>query len=449
MTYDSFHEKEGVALRQKARIFTLGVDTGGYLSTLGDAARSVGHRVHSIVALRHEIRGGEATSTNDRLISALAKLLVRFGLARRLAGLLGSVWMAVVIISHGVRGDMLLINSPRNEHLPAMLSARVRGLFVVSVYHGSDLRPGYLNGHIFRTRPIAAVYKFCRAQARRVRRVERLSDGVIAWAKIGHFLRQPYIPMESIGFPINLSSYQTAQQPSRSTDQKISRYLIGHAPGVTKLESTQQISSAVEVLSAAGLDVELEVLPLSARDEVLRRLPDFDLVVDRLQADSSPGILAIECLMLGVPVLSAGISLKDVRNFSSLECVPEPTYVADLASLLSSLLRGGKLSELAGHQAATAAFLRAEWSAETVLARLINLMETGEGLPKISAPLGFAVGGFASSSETQLFLKDYLSTFGPQSLFIEKDTKIYWDLQHFAFGSKIKGEDGHFPNSEG
>lgn len=421
------------------------------MSTLGYAARSAGHRVHSIVALRHETRGVDATSPQTRLSSGLGKLLVRSSLARRLAGLLGSVWMAAVILSRGVRGEVLLVNSPRNEHLPAMLSARLRGVFVVSVYHGSDLRPGYLNGHIFRTRPIAAVYKFCLAQARRVRRIERFSDVVIAWAKIGHFLSEPYIPMESIGFPIELSNYRTPPQPRLSTDQESRSYLIGHAPGVTKLESTQQISSAVGMLSAAGLDVQLEVLPLSGRDDVLRRLPDFDLVVDRLQADSSPGILAIECLMLGVPVLSVGISLRDLGDFSSFECAPEPTYVEDLASLLSGLLRRGKLGELAGHQAATAAFLRAEWSAEKVLARLVNLMTSGESLPKISGPLGHAVGGFATPSEIQLFLKDYLSTFGPESLFISSDRKIFWDLQDFAqgSGSKIEGGDGDFPTSGG
>lgn len=414
----------------------LGVDTGGYLSTLAAVAGLMGHRVHSVVALRHEILAGDTTSPNPRLILSIAKLLVRFSLARRLAGILGSIWMAALILSRGGRGDILIINSPRYEHVSAMLAARVKGVFVVSVYHGSDLRPGYLNGHIFRTRPISAVYKFCRAQARRVRRVERLSDEVIAWAKIGHFLHRPYIPMESIGFPIDLSKYQAPPHRIFPADQITGRYLIGHAPGVTKLGSTRYIDSAISVLSAAGLDVELEVLPLSGRDEVLRRLPDFDLVVDRLQADSSPGILAIECLMLGVPVLSGGISLKDIRDFSFIECVPEPTYVEDLSSLLSSLLKEGKLSELAGHQASTAAFLRAEWSAEKVLAKIVSLSKGGEVVEKISAPLGSAVGGYASSLEMRLFLRDYLSTFGPQSLLIEKDRKIYWELQDFAQGSR-------------
>jgi hypothetical protein len=76
------------------------------------------------------------------------------------------------------------------------------------------------------------------------------------------------------------------------------RPVIVHAPSSRKRKGTEHVATACE-----GLDVELDIVEGVRHDEARRRYERADLVVDQLNAGWY-GILAIEAMALGKPVLS-------------------------------------------------------------------------------------------------------------------------------------------------
>ena len=76
------------------------------------------------------------------------------------------------------------------------------------------------------------------------------------------------------------------------------RPVVLHAPSSRKRKGTEHVIAACE-----GLDVELDIVEGLRHDEARRRYERADLVVDQLNAGWY-GILAIEAMALGKPVLS-------------------------------------------------------------------------------------------------------------------------------------------------
>ena len=76
------------------------------------------------------------------------------------------------------------------------------------------------------------------------------------------------------------------------------RPVVLHAPSSRRRKGTEHVVAACE-----GLDVELRIVEGLRHDEALRRYREADLVVDQLNAGWY-GVLAIECLALGKPVVT-------------------------------------------------------------------------------------------------------------------------------------------------
>jgi hypothetical protein len=84
--------------------------------------------------------------------------------------------------------------------------------------------------------------------------------------------------------------------PVPPADRK--RPVIVHAPSSRRRKGTEHVLRACE-----GLDVELRIVEGLRHDEAFALYRDADLVVDQLNAGWY-GLLAIECLALGKPVLT-------------------------------------------------------------------------------------------------------------------------------------------------
>ena len=76
------------------------------------------------------------------------------------------------------------------------------------------------------------------------------------------------------------------------------RPVILHAPSSRQRKGTEHVIAACE-----GLDADLEIVEGLHHDEALARYRDADIVVDQLNAGWY-GILAIECMALGKPVVT-------------------------------------------------------------------------------------------------------------------------------------------------
>ena len=128
----------------------------------------------------------------------------------------------------------------------------------------------------------------------RGRTPEQLAAGKKAGAEIvGSWDATRWVPEATVIPPgIDLS----AITPVPPRDRK--RPLVVHAPSSRKRKGTEHVVAACEALG-----VELRIVEGLRHDEALALYREADLVVDQLNAGWY-GVLAIECLALGKPVLT-------------------------------------------------------------------------------------------------------------------------------------------------
>ena len=123
---------------------------------------------------------------------------------------------------------------------------------------------------------------------------EQLSAGRKAGAQIvGSYDAIRWVPGADVIPPgIDLARIAPAPAPDRA------RPLILHAPSSRRRKGTEHVIAAVD-----GLDADLEIVEGLHHDEALERYREADIVVDQLNAGWY-GLLAIECMALGKPVVT-------------------------------------------------------------------------------------------------------------------------------------------------
>jgi glycosyltransferase involved in cell wall biosynthesis len=123
---------------------------------------------------------------------------------------------------------------------------------------------------------------------------EQLASGRKAGARIvGSYDAIRWVPdAEMIPPGIDLSRFV----PPPASDR--ARPVILHAPSSRSRKGTEHVIAAVE-----GLDAELEIIEGLHHEEAFERFRSADIVVDQLNAGWY-GLLAIECMALGKPVVS-------------------------------------------------------------------------------------------------------------------------------------------------
>jgi glycosyltransferase involved in cell wall biosynthesis len=117
-------------------------------------------------------------------------------------------------------------------------------------------------------------------------------------------------------------------EPSPPSDR--ARPVILHAPSSRRRKGTEHVVAACE-----GLDAELEIVEGLHHDEAFERYRRADIVVDQLNAGWY-GLLAIECLALGKPVVTF---LRDeaVRRTENAFGLPVPIVSATAETLRERL----------------------------------------------------------------------------------------------------------------
>jgi glycosyltransferase involved in cell wall biosynthesis len=123
---------------------------------------------------------------------------------------------------------------------------------------------------------------------------EQLAPGKRAGAEIvGSWDAIRWVPEANVIPPgIDLA----AVTPVPPSERK--RPIVVHAPSSRRRKGTEHVVAACE-----GLDVELRIVEGVRHDEAIAHYREADIVVDQLNAGWY-GLLAIECLALGKPVLT-------------------------------------------------------------------------------------------------------------------------------------------------
>jgi glycosyltransferase involved in cell wall biosynthesis len=176
---------------------------------------------------------------------------------------------------------------------------RLAGTKLVLMPFGSDIA---VRGHLGPTEAAFGVhYGYLLEQSDHIRaRVDRLcaaADVVIKTLQVG------YLPRHDV-FWSHALAVDTDRWAPRGTDPSTAsaEKVIVHAPNHRELKGTKSVIAAVDQLRADGIDVRLELLENRPNTEVREAMLRADVAVDQLL--TGYGLFAVECLAVGVPVIS-------------------------------------------------------------------------------------------------------------------------------------------------
>lgn len=431
-------------------VFLVGGDTGGYLQKLSSGFRSLGLRAPIFTVPN---RVGYRTSAGPHPLRLLLPLnqILRFGLIQKVVRATGMLLITLIISVVGKRGDLMVVSSPNLKYRVLLVIAKRRGIFIISVFHGSDIRPTYLNGILIRELSLDEVQASTRRQAETTQAIETLSDAVISWAMIGHFLTRPYYEMENVGFP-NQGPFATATthvcQTSAVRDrpifpeQRASPLKIIHSPSNPPAKGTEEILETVAQLEKQGISIELEVIQGASNRVVRERLRRADLVLDQIYSDSAPSVLAMEGLESGVPVLMAGWSIAHdsyANRFSpGLTICHTDKFASTLIAMATSIDRQRNAEECpACGNLPSAKFDIALWSSEAVAKNLLairdqEIEENVEGIAKIALTSAEALGACATETTIRDTVRALIANYGSDALGVNHNVKLKASLENFA-----------------
>lgn len=214
--------------------------------------------------------------------------------------------------------------TPTNTALELALY-RILGKRIIAIFHGTDVRPPYLNEALAPAgRPVdwEKLLGQTRRVAGRVRRFERFAHEICAYPGISHFFTREIIDWYRIGKPLTLQADRVVSLPLEESRES-KTLLIGHGPTRHSTKGTAEIAACIGELIAEGQHIEFIFPPHALhKNELHRLLLGCDLVIDQLWADVPGATLAAESIEMGIPVI---VGVHDVAFMT--EWYPERASV--------------------------------------------------------------------------------------------------------------------------
>lgn len=253
------------------------------------------------------------------------------------------------------------------------------GKRVISVSHGSDARPPFLNGAVVDTKgPIDGrqLASLTRKMKKFVRSLEESSDLVINHPLSAQFHEHPFVNWMKIGIPTaparRPASTEPPADPGAQDDREV---VIVHAPTRPGPKGTAEIERAIESLRRKGYRIRFEKIVGRPNTDVLEALRTCDFVVDELYSDSPMAGFATEAAFFGKPAIVGSYGHEFFAGATagsktpiSLVCNPE-----NVEGAIETLLTDVELRHKLG--ASAKEFVEQHWSAERVAERFEHLIQ--------------------------------------------------------------------------
>lgn len=228
-----------------------------------------------------------------------------------------------------------LLENPSNVH-----AIRRYGCAIALVGFGSDFRPAYLDG-ARNSADVEQDFQSIRATSQKKFLALQFAEGadltIISFPGAAHFLRQPFVDRERLGFPIVPIRHRVN---SASTD----KIRVVHAPSNPRVKGSDVVRQVAESLTADHESFEFDFVTGVSRDEAMERLAQADLVVDQMYSDQYAGVLAREALTLGIPVVIGSYDAEWLRSHYGAR-IPEGIHLIhpdQLHDTLVGMLRNWK-----------------------------------------------------------------------------------------------------------
>lgn len=293
---------------------------------------------------------------------------------------------------------------------------------IIYVFHGSDSRPPYIDGYVWRNVEGRALIKASRKMKNKIKRIERYADLILINPLHAHFFEKPVIPLLKIGFPIDI--------PERSLRVKNETFRILHAPSFPLGKGTREIKDAMERLKQKGYRFQFEILTGVTHDRVLQALSEADLVIDQIYFEGPVGIFASEAAFFGKPAV-IGMYTDDYAGIYPPESLPK-FYRCENQSVLETV--EGLIKNKAFGNAADN-FVKKEWSVSKVAGRILELIQNkiDPSLWYDPSRLTYFYGMGFSETDLKRRLRNFIEEGGEEALCLSDKPGLRKRFIEFAF----------------
>lgn len=427
-------------MQQPPRIFLGLVEVAGYYAGLEQGLRELGAQVTRVdlYGTAFEYRTSAERPAPVRIAEWLGRRRAHTPRSR----LLAKVWwktlhlasLPALLIWVASRHDVLVFG-----FTSSFMGGREyrwlkrRGKRLVFIFHGSDIRPTYIDGSEMapsRNITSARCVSMTAAKRARLNRIEQAADLLVSLPSFAHLLRRPFVSFLAIGIP-------TAPDDA-SIDHAAAahRPRVLHSPSHPEAKGSDLIRAAVEELRNEGLDLDYVELRNVSHSRVVEEIHRCDFVVDQLYSDTPMAGFATEAAGLG---RAAIVGCEDwdaaLRGLASNTIPPSFRCGSrDVKEAIRMLAVDSELRRRIGRDAQ--AFVQARWAPRTVAE---NLLRALDGPPDEwvcdPADIDYAFGCGLSRPRAAETVQGVLATAGRSALLLDDKPQLAERLTALAAGA--------------
>jgi hypothetical protein len=256
----------------------------------------------------------------------------------------------------------------RGRDLPLL---RRLGKRIIVVFTGSDHRPPYLNGKMYRTRSTVEVVAETTRISRFVALAEQYASTIVALSSSAQLHRRPFVHFLALGVPFAPSPPVTRRSPIFEG----SGVRILHCPTDVISKGTPTVRAIIEGLRRDGLSIDYVELIGRPHHDILAALAECDFAIDELLSDSPLARFAVEAAWFGKPAVTAGEYAREISRDLPASLIPPSTFVPpeEVSPVVRRLVDDPDDRIKRGNE--VEAFVRGRWNPMSVAERFLKIIE--------------------------------------------------------------------------
>lgn len=336
---------------------------------------------------------------------------------------------------------------------------RLFGKRIVYMFHGTDSRPGYMDGfcedvprltsrsfedlYCDRFQDAAAneevllrLLGYQQATRRRktnVARVEQYADVSVNHPAHGHFHTCSFVPSVIVGLP-----YQFKAVPPSVRDERREGVRVLHSPSHPEGKGTAYIRAAIEKAKSNGVAIDYVELTGRPNAEVLAELQRCDFVVDQAFSDYPMAAFAMEAAFFAKPAIVGGYYADRIEKDIPREYIP-PTLFCHPDQLAAAIIKLATDVPFRMDLGARAqAFVERRWIAREVAGRYLKLLEGSFPRDWVFRPdqIEYVQGMGQPEARTKAVVRALVEHHGRSALCLDHRPALEQRVLDFAFDTK-------------
>ncbi len=300
---------------------------------------------------------------------------------------------------------------------------------VICVFHGSEVRPSYINYKGLRMTPEEIISQ-TRERKEWFRSIERYADAVIVLPTTSQLWERRLIHFLIIGLPYRFEETLATQNPSGNRAVRIL-----HSPSVPEAKGTLQIRKAIRSLQERGRAIDYAEISGKPNAAVLEELVKCDFVVDQVYSDIPMAGFAMEAAFFGKPAVVGGYGQAVTRMTVPAHLIP-PSYFChpdEVESAIEKLIVDETFRLELGGRARE--FVRANWSADKVAERYLQIIRGNIPEDWLFDPkqIAYVHGAGLSECDAKALIRSVIEVGGKEALQVSDKPELERRLVEFAY----------------